>query len=171
MAANQPALAQAIGVLAHHVNVFPATGGAAEELEIPDQEEIEDALINGSTGEITSFLEIPEPQLAHLYRPTPPLYRAEYMHYRFFIDGSLRTYYLGTGVENNRAFPIELAQIGAAVIERDEEGNARTLAIRHRLLLLLPRGAHGVSDTVWSLLQPLNTPDGFFQVIDTSEQY
>src|SRR5579871_5157696 len=165
-----PSLTQAIDVLAHHVNVFPATGGAAEDLEMPDQEEIEDALINGSTGEITAFLETPEPQPANLYRPTPPIYRAEYLRYRFFIDGSLRTYYLGTGVENGRSFPIELAQIGAAVIERGADGNARLLAVRHRLLLLLPRGGHGVSDTVWSLLQPLNTPDGFFRVIDTTEQ-
>jgi hypothetical protein len=32
------------------------------------------------------------------------------------------------GVENGRAFPIELARIGAAVIERGEDGNARLLA-------------------------------------------
>src|SRR5689334_19198708 len=32
-------LMDAVDVLAHHLNVFPATGGAAEELEIPDQEE------------------------------------------------------------------------------------------------------------------------------------
>lgn len=164
------AIRQALDLLAHELRVLPATGGAVEDLEHPDVEELDDLLINAATGEITGFLETPEPTLANLYRPTPPIYRTQRQLYRFFIDGSIRTYYLGTGIEGARAFPIELAQIGGAVIERDANGDGRPIATRHRLLLLMPKGALGVSDSVWSKLQPLNTADGFFQVIDTAEK-
>jgi len=141
-----------------------------EDLERPDEDEIEDILINRDMAQITDFLEVPAPDPAHLYRPTPPLYRHQRHQYRFFIDGSLRTYYLATGIEGNRAFPIELAQIGAAVIQRDEQGTATPLDVRHRILLLLPKGALGVSDSLWQILKRLDSPDGFFQVVDTAER-
>ena len=63
-----------------------------------------------------------------------------------------------------------MAQIGAAVMVRDEQGRVRPHAVRHRLLLLLPRGGLGVSDTLWSELKRLDTPDGYFEVIDTTER-
>src|SRR5271157_5047115 len=132
--------------------VLPAVGGAVEDLEHPDIEETEDMLINAETREVTEFLETPTPTVQDLYRPTPPLFRHEKHFYRYFIDGSLRTYYLATGIEGNRSFPVELAQIGAAVMQRDERGNVRSLEVKHRLLLLLPKGPLGVSDTVWDAL-------------------
>src|SRR5262245_24379237 len=92
-------------------SVLPAVGGATEDLEHPDIDEMEDMLVNAETREITEFLEIPAPNAMNLYRPTPPLFREQKHLYRFFIDGSLRTYYLATGIEGNRSFPIELAQI------------------------------------------------------------
>lgn len=78
-------------------------------------------LYNRESREITDFAETPTPTLSNLYRPTPPIFRADKHLYRFFIDGSLRTYYLGTGIEGNRSFPIELAQIGYAVVKRIEK--------------------------------------------------
>ena len=163
----------AIGVLSAQLDkVLPAVGGAMEDLQVPDIDEMEDMLINKESGEITAFLEDPEPSIENLYRPTPPLFRSENHLYRFFIDGSLRTYYLGTGMEGNRSFPIELAQIGAAVMVREDNGKVRPLpnAVKTRLLLLVPRGALGVSDTVWEQLSSLNSPDEFFTIIDTSEK-
>ncbi len=151
-------------------NVLPAVGGAMEDLERPDVDEMEDFLINRESKEITQFLETPAPDIQSLYRSTPPIFRKDNHFYRFFIDGSLRTYYIATGIEGNRSFPIELAQIGAAVIQRDDKGNVRPLKILHKLILLLPKGPLGVSDTVWQQLQKLNTEDGFFEVIDTSEK-
>ena len=140
----------AIELLSEQVDVLPASGGAIEDLQWPDADEREDMLINRESGEITEFLETPTPTIANLYRPTPPLFRSERHLYRYFIDGSIRTYYLGTGIEGNRSFPIELAQIGAAVVHRDSEGKVRPLANRNRILLLLPRGQFGVSDSVWN---------------------
>jgi hypothetical protein len=161
----------AIDLLAENLDsVLPAVGGAVEELEIPDVDEIEDMLINKETREVTEFLETPTPTIHNLYRSTPPLFRKEKHYYRFFIDGSIRIYYLATGVEGNRSFPIELAQIGAAVMQRDQKGNARPHDVNHRILLLLPKGHLGVSDSVWHSLKRLDTPDGFFEVIDTTER-
>jgi len=160
----------AIELLSEQIDVLPAYGGAVEDLQWPDADEMEDMLINRDSGEITEFLEDPLPDVANLYRPTPPLYRSERHLFRFFIDGSIRTYYLGTGIEENRSFPIELAQIGAAVVQRNEDGKVKLLANRNRIMLLLPQGQFGVSDTVWNQLSRLNTADGFFEVIDTTER-
>ena len=150
--------------------VLPATGGAVQDMEMPDIDEIEDMLINKENKEITEFLENPTPSINDLYKPVPPIFRAENHFYRYFIDGSIRTYYLATGLEGYRSFPIELAQIGAAVMQRDERGTVRPLEVQNRILLLLPKGPLGISDTVWNALKKLNTPDGFFQVIDTTEK-
>lgn len=165
-----PFLQPTLHLLATNLDVLPAYGGATEDLLRPDQDEVEDMLINADSREVTEFLETPTPSLSNIYRPTPPLYRAEKHLYRFFIDGSLRTYYLATGIEDKRSFPIELAQIGAAVMQRNDQGDVRPLAVRQRMLLLLPKGQLGVSDTVWQQLKKLDTPDGSFEVIDTTER-
>jgi hypothetical protein len=160
----------ALELISSQVEVLPATGGAVEDLQRPDEDELEDILINRESKEITAFAETPEPSLNTLYRPTPALFRADKHLYRYFIDGSLRTYYIATGIEGNRSFPIELAQIGAAVMQRDSEGRVHPLGVRNRIILLLPRGQFGLSDTVWAQLKKLDTSDEFFQVIDTTEQ-
>lgn len=157
-------------LLQNNLDVLPAIGGAVEDLLQPDVDEIEDMLINAESREVTDFLETPTPNPRDIYRPTPPLYRSQRHLYRYFIDGSLRTYYLATGIEGKRSFPIEPAQIGASVMQRDERGSVRPLAIRHRILLLLPCGQLGVSDTLWAKLKDLDTADGFFEVIDTTEK-
>jgi len=134
-------LTPALELLGNNVKVLPATGGAVEELQHPDIDEVEDTLLNRETGAITDFAETPTPSPANLYRPTPPLFR-------FFIDGSLRSYYLATGIEGRRSFPIQLAQIGAAVMERDDEGRVRCLKSEHRVLLLVPTGAQGLVEVI-----------------------
>src|ERR1700694_2548397 len=155
----------ALKVLSEKIKILPASGGAVEDLQHPDEEELEDALTHRETREITEFAEIPTPSILRLYRPTPPLFRAEKHLYRLFIDGSLRTYYLATGIERNRSFPIELAQIGAAAMKRDEMGKVHPLGVKHRILLLIPKGPLGISDSVWDQLMNLNTDDGFFRVV------
>lgn len=171
MSIHPDCIAPVLEILSNQLDgVLPAVGGAQEDLERPDIDEIEDTLINAETREVTEFLETPTPIVENLYQPTPPIFRAERNFYRYFIDGSIRTYYLATGIEGNRSFPVELAQIGAAVMQRDERGNVRPLEVRHRLLLLLPKGPLGVSDTVWNVLHRLNTTDGFFEVVDTTER-
>jgi hypothetical protein len=161
-------LASVLDVLGQNLDVLPAVGGAVEDLLTTDVDEREDTLINAEARQITEYLEEPPPSAGTIYRQVPPLHRPDLHLYRFFVDGSLRTYYLGTGVEGDRSFPIELAQIGAATLTRDDNGRVRSLAARQRILLLLPRGGLGVSDTTWSRLSALNATDEAFQVIDTT---
>lgn len=163
-------LSPALQLLGEKIDILPASGGAVEDLQRPDEDEMEDMLINRDSQEITTFAEDPEPSIANLYRSTPPIFRAEKHLYRFFIDGSLRTYYLATGVEGNRSFPIELAQIGAAVIGRNDRGKVYTVGKKNAILLLVPKGQYGVSDSVWTELERLNSSDSFFQVIDTAQR-
>ncbi|HAV43499.1 TPA: hypothetical protein DCX15_05735 [bacterium] len=91
-------------LLGREIKILPPTGGAVEELQHPDQEEIEDTIINKDVDEVISFAEDPEPDPQNLYRSTPPLPRIQNHLFRFFIDGSIRTYFLATGIEGARRF-------------------------------------------------------------------
>lgn len=152
-------------LLGENVRILPATGGAVEDLQHPDQEEIEDIVINKGVENVTAFAEIPEPDPANIYRPAPPLSRIERHFFRFFIDGSIRTYFLATGIEGRRSFPIELAQIGAAVVERDNSGGINIHSHRQKILLLLPKQNQGISDTLWDKVRRTEKPD-FLEIVD-----
>lgn len=72
---------------------------------------------------------------------------------------------MGTGIEQNRSFPIELSQIGSAVIKRDDGGNPKVYAIKTKIVLLLPKQNQGISDTLWEELRRLQKPE-FFEIVD-----
>lgn len=152
-------------LLGKEVKILPAIGGAVEELQHPDQEEIEDFVINKDVGTVTSFAETPEPDIQNIYRSTPPLPRAKKHLFKFFIDGSIRTYFLATGLEGTRSFPIELSQIGSVVIEREDNGQLRVMAHKHRIVLLLPKQNQGISDTLWEQIKNIEKPD-YLDVVD-----
>ena len=154
-----------LDTLGKGLKILPATGGAVEDLQRPDQEEIEDVLINKDAGEITAFAEVPEPNIGDIYRATPPLFRQEKHLFKFFIDGSIRNYFLATGIEGTRSFPIELAQIGATVVEREDDGQIKVHSHKQRVLLLLPKQNQGVSDTLWMQLRKVSKPE-FFELVD-----
>jgi hypothetical protein len=119
-------------------SVLPAVGGAMEDLEHPDIDELEDMLINRETREVTDFLETPTPTINNLYRPAQPIFRSERHFYRYFIDGSLPTYYLATGIESNRSFPVELAQIGCTSSFRTDCKVFTSYLARSRMFLKMP---------------------------------
>jgi len=148
-----------LSLLGREVRILPATGGAVEELQHPNQDEIEDILINKDVEIVSAFAEDPEPDPQNIYRRTPSLPRTQNHLFHFFIDGSIRTYFLGTGIERTRSFPIELAQIGSAVIRREDNGQLRVLAQKQRILLLLPKQNQGISDTLWGKIKRIGKPD------------
>jgi hypothetical protein len=154
-----------LDVLGKELKILPATGGAVEELQHPDQEEIEDVVMSKGDEQITAFAETPEPDISNIYRPTPPLFRRQKHLFRFFIDGSIRTYFLATGIEGTRSFPIELAQIGAAVVQREDDGRFKVPSHKQKVLLLLPKENQGVSDTLWAQLRRISKPE-FLDIID-----
>lgn len=152
-------------ILGKEVRILSATGGAVEDLQHPDLEEVEDFVINNGMENVTAFAESPEPDPKNIYRQTPPITRTENHLFRFFIDGSIRTYFLGTGIEGTRTFPIELAQIGSAVVKREDDGQLKSLAQKQRILLLLPKQNQGISDTLWNKILKSDKPD-YFEVVD-----
>ena len=87
-------IAPALKLLGEELKIIPATGQAIEDLQRPDQEEIDDTLLMKGKEEITSFAEIPEPSPNNLYRPTPPIFREQNHFFRYFIDGCIRIYFL-----------------------------------------------------------------------------
>ena len=86
-----------LSLLANNLDILPAVGGAVEDLLRPDVDEVDDMLINKDSREVTDFLETPCPDIRNIYRPTPPLYRPQKHLYQYFIDGSIRTYYIAEG--------------------------------------------------------------------------
>lgn len=162
-------IAPALNLLGQELKILPATGQAMEDLQRPDQEEIDDALLMKGNEEINAFAETPEPSPENLYRPTPPLFRDQNHFFQFFIDGCIRTYYLGTAVEGKRSFPIELAQIGAAIIRRFDNGQVKIFRCKNKVLLLVPCGGEGLSDSIWQKLKSLKSPDDFFEPVNINE--
>jgi len=152
-------------LIGEEVRVLPAIGGAVEDMLHPDIDEIEETIIDRKIEDISTFGETPLPDSYQMYRPTPPLHRKDKHLFRFFVDGSIRTYFLGTGIEGAHSFPIEMAQIGAAVVERNDDGRIKVFDCQPKILLLLPKQHQGISDTVWEQIKKIPRPD-FFEIVD-----
>jgi hypothetical protein len=158
-------LAPALQTLAQYANILPATGQAVEDLQRPDQDEVVDSILTSEETRVDTIAEAPN---VELYRSTPGLPRAERHLYRYFMDGSQRSYFIGTAVENERTTPVHLAQIGAAVIYRHDDGNVRLAspdALIKRLLLLVAK-SH-ISDELWNALAAIHGP---FDLVDITER-
>lgn len=158
-------IAPYLNLLSKEVKILPAVGGAVEELLHPDIEEVEEAIVDRNIENVTSFGETPEPDPRYLYHPTPSLTRKQKNVYHHFVDGSIRTYFLGTGIEGRRSFPIEMAQIGAAVIERNEQGKIKVFRCQTKVILLLPKQNQGISDTLWEEIKQLPSSD-YLTIVD-----
>jgi hypothetical protein len=150
------------------VEVLPAVGGAVEDLERPDFEEREDQVLNESEKVFDLIFErtaaTPTPTL---YRPVPPLPRRDQHLYRYFLDGSFRSYFLGTLLENERESPLHFAQIGACVLRREADGSVRREHLEVRSLLLA--GRQRLSEMTWNRLQVL-AQSATVHLIDLTEQ-
>jgi hypothetical protein len=68
------------------------------------------------------------------------LHREEKHVFRFFLDGSLKTYYLGDYILPSFSFPILAGEIAAACLFRQDNGilNISANGFRRRICLLLP---------------------------------
>ena len=111
-------LSPAIELIGKNASVLPATGGAFEDMARPDVEEADDRFFGSKTEAqegFQDFAETPAPDWHDLYRKTPPVFRGEKHVFRYFCDGSIKTYFLGTVIEGDRSYPLELTQIGSAI--------------------------------------------------------
>ena len=128
-------LRPALAIMAQEGRILPATGQAMEDLMRPDQEEAYDKIRLGvEQGEILDIvIEMPNREL---YVDCPVIHRQEKHLFRYFLDGSARTFYLGNVVEGTRQTPVHVSQIGAAAVCRDARGYMNVAKAEHRFVLL-----------------------------------
>jgi len=88
-----------------------------------------------------------------------PIGRADDHVFRYFLDGSLRTYRWGEKSEGGTSFPVIVTEVGCAVVFRRDDGTVTRHAFKRRLCLLLPPTPPVSSDTAEDLLQT-STDDG-----------
>lgn len=137
------------------VEILPAVGGAQEDLLLPDAEEREERTYTDEQIFDTVFERAEEGEWwrTEPYRPTPPLPRYERHLFRYFLDGTLRTYFLGTVLEGDRSSPVHYAQIGACVVFRREDGTVRPERLEIRHLVLVSK--QSLSEEAWQQLERL----------------
>jgi hypothetical protein len=85
-------------------------------------------------------IEIPKDREKPYVNLGKPLHREEKHLFRFFLDGSLKTYYLGDYILPSFSFPILTGEIAAACLFRRDDGVLTTLrnGFKRRICLLLP---------------------------------
>lgn len=139
----QPTLA----ALSDGPEILPATGQAQEYLQQFDVDEYYDRI---RTEDDKNVSEVMESRPDKLYVNVPPLPRSEQHVFQYFVDGSVKTFFLGTLVEHERNTPILLGQVGATALKREDDGrvHVRPTDLRKEILLLLNRGQ--VSTVVWN---------------------
>jgi hypothetical protein len=161
-------LAPAIELIGTNANVLPASGGAFEDMARPDVEEADDRFFGSASDArqgFEDFAETPAPDWRNLYRPTPPIFRTEKHVYRYFCDGSIKAYFLGTVIEGDQSYPLELTQIGSAIVHRKDNGSLEVAKFERQVLLLVPfRDGRGISQSLFDDLKKLEKPT--FRVVD-----
>lgn len=140
-------LQNALRVIVENADVLPATGQAIIDLVTPDLEEQYDQRTTGDPV----VRNIWETEFTSLYRSVPPISRQQEHRLRYFVDGSTKTYFIGTLLEQDRSTPVQLSQVGAAMVVRKDDGRLRVAERRRTLLLTLEKSQ--VSDSLWSALE------------------
>jgi hypothetical protein len=141
-------LRPALEVMVREGEILPATGQAVEDLMRPDQEEAYDRVRLGLDPGNTILDLVLEAPNRELYVDCPPLGRSEKHLFRYFLDGSARTFYIGNVVEGDRQTPIHVAQVGAAAVKRDDQGRMAPAGAKHRFVLLMNKDAVSFGEQV-----------------------
>ncbi|QUV82433.1 hypothetical protein J8C01_03660 [Chloracidobacterium sp. D] len=140
-------LQPALRILATEGRVLPATGQAIVDMVSPDLEEAYDRATGGPGEKVTSVWETRQ----ELYHQVVPIHRSQEHRLRYFLDGSAKIYFIGTLLEHERSSPVQLGQIGAAAVYREDDGRVRRAAFEHKILLLMDKQA--LSETLWSAVE------------------
>jgi hypothetical protein len=151
-------LRPALEVIAREANVLPATGQALEDLMRPDHDEVIDRLRSVDDKAMEVLLETPNRQP---YVTLQPLHRTQKHLFRFFLDGSARTFFLGDAVEGSRRSPVHVAQVGAAAVFRKDNGQVKVAKSVHRIILMLDKKAVSFGDRVEALVASAGPRFGF----------
>ena len=156
-------LEPALRVLATNAHVLPATGQAMVDLVAPDLEEAFDRVTGGWDEKVTTVWETRR----KLYHDLRPITRQEEHRLRYFLDGSAKVYFIGTILEHERSSPVQLAQIGAAAIYREDDGHVHRAKVEHRLLLLMDQQA--LSEQLWHDVEQAISGHPFLMLRSTND--
>jgi hypothetical protein len=116
-----------------------------EELQPPDADRTED----DAKYDITNLCHNIEPADSSPYVDVgSPISRRERNFFRYFLDGSIRTYHWGEKIEGNKGFPVMFAEVASAIIQRLDNGTQALGKFRKQLGLLTPP-CPPVSDDTW----------------------
>src|SRR5437588_7736780 len=159
-------LQQALQVLSDRTDVLPAVGGATEDELRPDADEIDD---QRATKDDTLLDEPYEFGNTQIYVPLTPLRRPEEHLFRYFQDGSMRSFFVGTALEHDRQTPVIIGQIGAVVLEREDGGRLRLATSKQKNLLLVAFSQ--ISEEVKDGLQGVVAKLGHSYVVGDIEAY
>ncbi|MEM4720950.1 MAG: hypothetical protein QXT73_02650 [Candidatus Methanomethylicaceae archaeon] len=140
-------LSPALAAICEKGKVLPATGQALIDLVGPDQDETFDRLLTDAEERFKPVDLVLEPPPWKLYHHLNPRPRRDDHVFRYFLDGSARTYFLGTVVERERSSPVQFAQVGAAAVYRENEGRLLRAGAERRLILMLSK--EHVSPELW----------------------
>lgn len=142
----------AMRALADKAEVLPAVGGALQEEERPDADERVEQIL----GRDEKLFEANwETNASDRYRSLQPIPRTEHHLFRYFQDGSYRSYFLGNLLEHDRETPVLFAQIGACQIQRLDDGSVKPVQkeVKPYLLLALDAVSEGVQNTLQQIVQ------------------
>jgi hypothetical protein len=153
-----------LAALAEDARILPAGGGAQEYLQRFDIDEHYDRIAVGTERVVKDIAERPN---LSLYVESSPSPRAIDHAFRLFLDGSSRITFLGTMVEGQRPTPVVLAQIGAAAIDRRDDGRLHVAQREVQLLLFLDKNS--VTDRLWSRVSELAATGGV-RLVDSAEK-
>jgi hypothetical protein len=159
-------LQQALQVLADRTDVLPAVGGATEDELRPDAEEIDD---QRATKDDTLLDEPFEFGNTLVYVPLTPLRRPQEHLFRYFQDGSMRSFFVGTALEHDRQTPVIIGQVGCAALEREEGGHLK-VARRNQKDLLLVAYSRISSEIRVRLEEIVSNLGGDFRLADIEER-
>lgn len=139
-------LRPALEVMVKEGKILPATGQAVEDMMRPDQEEAYDRVRLGTEhGLLDIVIEAPN---RNLYVDCPTIHRADRHLFRYFLDGSARTFYIGNVVEGDRQTPIHVSQVGAVAVHRDECGRVNVAKAEHKFVLLMNKDEVSFGDEI-----------------------
>ncbi len=140
-------LEPALAALSEGPAILPATGQAQEYLQQFDVDEYYDRIRTEDDKKISEVMESPG---GRLYVDVPPLGRSEQHVFQYFVDGSVKTFFLGTLVEHERNTPVLLAQLGAAAVRREDDGRVHVAPVHNRKRIVLLLNKSQVSDPIWN---------------------
>lgn len=130
-------LQAALEVLSRQTDVLPAVGGATEDELRPDADELQD---QEATKEDKLLDEPFEFGQSNTYVPLHPLRRPDEHVFRYFQDGSMRSFFIGTCLEHDRQTPVILGQVGCTSLFRHDDGRLSIGPSEFRHVLMVAFG-------------------------------